>query len=44
MVNLINANAQLGSFVPIMLSNLTTGNQPFLFILYVLLKNSFCKN
>lgn len=35
MVNLINANAQLGSFVPIMLSNLAIGNQAFLTVYFL---------
>lgn len=45
MVNLINANAQLGSFGPIMLSNKAIGDKHFLlFIFYVLFKkNPFCK-
>lgn len=35
MVNLINVNAQLGSFVPIMLSNLAIGNQAFLTVYFL---------
>lgn len=38
MVNLINANAQPGSFGPIMLSNKAIGDKHFLAIFYVHLK------